>query len=547
MEFTIKEYNEYHEQEILNLYKSVGWVNYVNHPEMLKNAYESSLKILGAYNGEKLLGIIRVVGDGYSIIYIQDIIVLPEYQHQGIGTALINKMTEIYKNVYQKVLLTDDTDKTIQFYQSVSGISGRYGTGMQGFCEDGITKIERICDVLRERRIKNKDYRRLLMAIIVSEFGDVLFDLFIVWKITMDSQNIMNAAYMLGSSIAFRGILSLGIGIIIDKYNKKKLIIGSNILSALIIATFAVAYPFVIGHIMVGIAFILVNDICNAVFWNTYTVIASEKFPREEFITFQSNSAMCTRCVNIVGSAIVGAVIYSVPDIYIFGIDILTFLVSSVLVAKVDYQYGVDQNKKLRLKFREDILCGMRNAFLFILQTPIVKSIVVLIFGLNLAYGFIPNILPLAIAENSGNAMVLGWIKSAMALGEVLGLIVVNHYGKYISTLFKISMLSCGICMLSLLVLDNYLLVVVFLVYGMFDAMTQPMFSYMIMNIDEEERGKILGGIDTILLLSPSIGIAIGTKLIAVDYSLAVFYLAVVFGAGLLMVVFNKNINCVRM
>lgn len=116
MEFTIKEYNEYHEQEILNLYKSVGWVNYVNHPEMLKNAYESSLKILGAYNGEKLLGIIRVVGDGYSIIYIQDIIVLPEYQHQGIGTALINKMTEIYKNVYQKVLLTDDTDKTIQFY-----------------------------------------------------------------------------------------------------------------------------------------------------------------------------------------------------------------------------------------------------------------------------------------------------------------------------------------------------------------------------------------------------------------------------------------------
>ena len=145
---------------------------------------------------------------------------------------------------------------------------------MQGFSEDGITKIERFYDVLREKGLKNKDYRRLLMAIIVSEFGDVLFDLFIVWKITMDSQNIMNAAYMLGSSIAFRGILSLGIGIIIDKYNKKKLIIGSNILSALIIATFAVAYPFVIGHIMVGIAFILVNDICNAVFWNTYTVIA---------------------------------------------------------------------------------------------------------------------------------------------------------------------------------------------------------------------------------------------------------------------------------
>ena len=136
MEFTIKEYNEYHEQEILNLYKSVGWVNYVNHPEMLKNAYESSLKILGAYNGEKLLGIIRVVGDGYLIIYIKDIIVLNEYQHQGIGTALINKMTEIYKNVYQKVLLTDDTDKTIQFYQSV-GFRADTELGCKAFVKMG--------------------------------------------------------------------------------------------------------------------------------------------------------------------------------------------------------------------------------------------------------------------------------------------------------------------------------------------------------------------------------------------------------------------------
>ena len=86
---------------------------------MLKNAYANSLKILAAYENEKLLGIIRVVGDGYSIVFIQDIIVLPEYQRHGIGTALLKKILEIYQNVYQKSLLTDNTDKTIQFYKSV--------------------------------------------------------------------------------------------------------------------------------------------------------------------------------------------------------------------------------------------------------------------------------------------------------------------------------------------------------------------------------------------------------------------------------------------
>lgn len=118
MEFLIKEYSEYNEKEILSLYQNVGWTNYVNNPSMLKSAYENSLKILGAYENEKLLGIIRVVGDGHSIVYIQDIIVLPEYQRHGIGTALLGKILEIYQNVYQKVLLTDNTEKTIQFYKA---------------------------------------------------------------------------------------------------------------------------------------------------------------------------------------------------------------------------------------------------------------------------------------------------------------------------------------------------------------------------------------------------------------------------------------------
>lgn len=119
MDISIKEYNEYIEDEILNLYKHVGWRNYVNNPDMVKNAYANSLKILGAYDNEKLVGIIRIVGDGYSIVFIQDILVLPEYQHQGIGSALLKKVLDMYQNVYQKTLLTDNTEKTIGFYKSV--------------------------------------------------------------------------------------------------------------------------------------------------------------------------------------------------------------------------------------------------------------------------------------------------------------------------------------------------------------------------------------------------------------------------------------------
>lgn len=89
---------------------------------MLINAYKHPLKILGAYDADKLVGIIWVVGDGYSMVYIQDIIVLPEYQRKGIGTRLLEKILFEYKNVYQKVFMTDNTEKTIQFYKSVGFI-----------------------------------------------------------------------------------------------------------------------------------------------------------------------------------------------------------------------------------------------------------------------------------------------------------------------------------------------------------------------------------------------------------------------------------------
>ncbi len=85
---------------------------------MLKLAYDNSLRIVSLWDDNKLIGIIRVVGDGYSIIYIQDLIILTEYQKRGLGSMLMNYVMNAYKDVYQKVLLTENKTSTVQFYES---------------------------------------------------------------------------------------------------------------------------------------------------------------------------------------------------------------------------------------------------------------------------------------------------------------------------------------------------------------------------------------------------------------------------------------------
>jgi len=115
----IKEYTKFDLSEVLLLYQDAGWINYLSRREILEKAYQNSLIVLGAYENEKLVGLLRAVGDGETIIYIQDLLVLKEYQHQGVGKALMKSLLDKYPNVYQVVLLTDDVDTSKDFYSSL--------------------------------------------------------------------------------------------------------------------------------------------------------------------------------------------------------------------------------------------------------------------------------------------------------------------------------------------------------------------------------------------------------------------------------------------
>jgi GNAT superfamily N-acetyltransferase len=115
---TIKEY-VYNEDEVFRLYSEAGWVAYTDDMAALREGFMNSLLILAAYGDDGLLGLIRVVGDGATIIFIQDILVFPSFQRQGVGSALLRAVLERFAGVRQIELLTDNTEKTKAFYNSM--------------------------------------------------------------------------------------------------------------------------------------------------------------------------------------------------------------------------------------------------------------------------------------------------------------------------------------------------------------------------------------------------------------------------------------------
>ena len=100
----IKEYINYKETEILRLYNEVGWTAYTEKPQVLEQGYKNSLLVL----------------------------VFPNNQRKGVGTALLKSVLDRYPEVRQIELITDNTPKTIAFYKSL-GFSEFSEIGCCGF------------------------------------------------------------------------------------------------------------------------------------------------------------------------------------------------------------------------------------------------------------------------------------------------------------------------------------------------------------------------------------------------------------------------------
>ncbi|MCK5128963.1 MAG: GNAT family N-acetyltransferase [Clostridiales bacterium] len=104
--------------DIEHLYQDAGWFAYTNDLDKLQRAFENSSLVVSAWENDELVGVIRVISDNNTIAYIQDILVLESHKRAGIGTKLLSMALEQFKDVRQKVLLTDNTTISKEFYEA---------------------------------------------------------------------------------------------------------------------------------------------------------------------------------------------------------------------------------------------------------------------------------------------------------------------------------------------------------------------------------------------------------------------------------------------
>ncbi len=95
-QIAIKLVNSWNEKDIVELYKAGGWWKDNYNPSGLNNLIKGSFAFAVAVDkiSGKAIGMGRVISDGVSDAYIQDLVVLSEYRDQGIGRQIVKTLLD---------------------------------------------------------------------------------------------------------------------------------------------------------------------------------------------------------------------------------------------------------------------------------------------------------------------------------------------------------------------------------------------------------------------------------------------------------------------
>ena len=116
MTIIFKENQHLPEKAVHALYDSVGWSAYTKDMEKLLRGIRNSFTIT-AYKEQELIGLVRYITDEETILFVQDLLVKPDFQRQGVGGELLDRVLNKHPEVNQNLLLTDRTENTISFYK----------------------------------------------------------------------------------------------------------------------------------------------------------------------------------------------------------------------------------------------------------------------------------------------------------------------------------------------------------------------------------------------------------------------------------------------
>ncbi|KAB8287825.1 GCN5 family acetyltransferase [Bifidobacterium ramosum] len=115
MTITYTEERTFTKDQVQRLFRSVGWVS-GEYPDQLYRALIGSSTVISAWDGDRLVGLVRALDDGAMLAYMHYVLVDPEYQGQGIAGHMVRMIQEKYRDFFYVEVMPEER-KNASFYE----------------------------------------------------------------------------------------------------------------------------------------------------------------------------------------------------------------------------------------------------------------------------------------------------------------------------------------------------------------------------------------------------------------------------------------------
>lgn len=114
IDYTLVEFHSRYWEQINELNKQEGWQNLVENKDMYRKSLENSITIVAVDKNSNVIGFIRGITDGYTTMFICELLIIEQKRGRGIGNELINHLHKMFPDTRIDLLATTHPSK---FYE----------------------------------------------------------------------------------------------------------------------------------------------------------------------------------------------------------------------------------------------------------------------------------------------------------------------------------------------------------------------------------------------------------------------------------------------
>ncbi len=326
--------------------------------------------------------------------------------------------------------------------------------------------------------LKNRNFRNYFLSDIIADFGVGMLTTSLNWYVIDKTSSSKMLGYLLSVNVIAGFIISLFVGLLIDRFNRKFIIIANHLVRVISMALVIILISFTEFKLGYMFALTIINGICWAVTTAVSKSFIQEIIPKEDFMGGNSLLEISMQVGMFMAGALSGILYKFFGFKSILSINTVIFIISIMFVLNIKYNSEVTKknNETLYENIKEGInyLSSNKNIFIFgiiafvptvvtaiynvVLPTYVINSINgdSVIFGMaDMAYGiggFISGFAAVLITKKLSSKKSIN-IFYLVAIGILIGVC----FNKYAIILYIISC-TLGITNSSIRILVNTVL-----------------------------------------------------------------------------------------